>query len=50
MAIVLALLAIVGLAKRRNVYVLLRGEGGESGQRALGVGKRKNTDKDAEMI
>ena len=51
-AIGLAVVAIVGLAKRRNVYVLLRGEGAEPGQRHLGagVGKRKNTDKDSELV
>ena len=43
------MLAVFGLAKRRTVYVLLSGNGSESGQRHLSS-KRKNTDKDAELV
>ena len=52
-AVALAVGAAFGLAKRKHVYVLLRGDH-EAGQRHLGISKgaskRKNTDKDSEMI
>ena len=54
LAIALAGVAIVGLAKRRTVYVLLKGDSAEEGQRHLAAkGKGKGSgshSKIAEMI
>ena len=52
LAVLLACLAIVGLAKRRTVYVLLRGDQGEDGQKHLGSrgGRARKESKTAELV